>query len=117
MALLRLETNVSVPEEGAKVLQSKLTRQLAPLFNEQGNHVRLEIAANRRMRMASADEHLVHLEIRDVEFPKDRADELTNIVCPIIDEVLSIGPKSVYIAVISARNSMWRVNGDAGNKG
>ncbi|MCC8165703.1 MAG: hypothetical protein LIQ31_06050, partial [Planctomycetes bacterium] len=85
MALLRLETNASVPEEGAKVLQSKLTRRLAPLFEERENQIRLEIAANRRMRMATSDDHLVHLEIRDVEFPKDRADELTNLVCPIID--------------------------------
>ncbi|MCD7896907.1 MAG: hypothetical protein LUG50_09580 [Planctomycetaceae bacterium] len=116
MALLRLETNATVPEEGAKVLHSKLTRHLAPLFEEPENQVRLEIAANRRMRMATSDEQLVHLEIRNIEFPKDRAEELTDLVCPIIEDVLSIGPKSVYIAVISARNSMWRVNGDAGNK-
>lgn len=111
MALIRLETNASVPEDRAKTLAQTFRKAISLLTGEPATEVRVEIHGDRRMRMATSDEPLAHVELRNVEFPKDRAAELTRAVCPVLDNTLGIHENNVYIAVISKRNSMWRVNG------
>lgn len=112
MALIRFETNASVPEDRVKIITQNLTKAVARVTGESEREMRVEIAGNRRMRMAESDEPIAHVEIRNVEFPKDRARELTQAVCPVLEEAMGIHDSKVYIAVISTRNSMWRVNGD-----
>ena len=112
MALIRFETNVNIPDDKARIITQNLTRAVCRLTGEAPAETRVELAGNRRMRMADSDEPIAHMEIRDVEFPKDRAQELTRAVCPVLEEALGIRDNRVYIAVVSKRNSMWRVNGD-----
>ncbi len=112
MALIRFETNTSTPEERVKVITKNLIRVVARFTGEPESEIRIEIAGNRKMRMAESDEPIAHVEIRNVEIPKDRAKELTNAICPVIEDVFAIHANHIYIAVVSPRNSMWRVNGD-----
>lgn len=112
MALIRFETNIHIPDDRAKIIVQNLTKAVARITGEPETEVRVEMAGNRRMRMAEADEPIAHVEIRNAEIAKDRARELTQAICPVIDEALGIRDNHIYIAVISTRNSMWRVNGD-----
>lgn len=111
MALIRFETNTSITEDRVRTITQNLTLAVARVTGEQERDIRVELASNRRMRMADSDEPIAHVEVRGVEFPKDRARELTQAVCPVLENALSISGDKVYIAVISNRNSMWRVNG------
>lgn len=111
MAIVRLETNAGVPEDREKIIKQNLTKAVARIAEEPESGVRVEIAGNRRMRMAESDEPIAHVEIRDVELPKSRAGELTRAICPVLEETMAVQDDRIYIAVISRRNSMWRVNG------
>lgn len=112
MALIRFETNTSVPEDRARIVTQNLTKAVARVTGEPETEMRVEIAGNRRMRMAESDEPIAHVEIRNVEIAKDRAKELTQAICPVLEEAMGIRDNHIYIAVVSTRNSMWRVNGD-----
>lgn len=111
MAIVRFETNAGVPDDRAKIIHQNLTKAVARIAGEPEANVRVEITGNRRMRMAESDEPIAHIEIRDVELPKDCAGELTRAICPVVEEALAIQDNRIYIAVVSRRNSMWRVNG------
>ncbi len=112
MALIRFETNTNTPEERTKVITKNLIRAVSRFTGEPETEIRVEIAGNRKMRMAESDEPIAHVEIRNVEISKDRAKELTQAICPVIEDVFGIRDNHIYIAVVSTRNSMWRVNGD-----
>lgn len=117
MALVRLETNVFVAEAKAMEINRKLASAVAKVTGTPPGDMRVEIAGNRRMRMAEVgDEPLAHVQVRGVDFPKERAAELTNAICPALLNGIGVQDSRVYIAVISDRNSMWRVNGDAGKR-
>ncbi|MCD8140252.1 MAG: hypothetical protein LUE17_10830 [Planctomycetaceae bacterium] len=111
MALVRVETNVSVGEDRAKSIRTKMARAVATITAEPERDVRVEVAGDRRMRMAATGDNLVHVEIRNVEISKDHAPELTRTICPVLEEALAVRGDQIYIAVVSTRNSMWRVNG------
>jgi len=112
MALIRFETNTHIPDDRGKIIVQNLTKAVARITGEPETEIRVEMAGNRRMRMAESDEPIAHVEIRNVEIAKDRARELTQAVCPVIEDALGILDNRIYIAVVSTRNSMWRVNGD-----
>lgn len=113
MALIRFETNAPVPPDSTGIITRNLTLAVMRVAGEAEADVRVEVHGNRRMRMADdSDEPIAHVEIRNVDISKDRAGELTNAICPVIGEALGIRDSRVYIAVVSPRNSMWRVNGD-----
>jgi phenylpyruvate tautomerase PptA (4-oxalocrotonate tautomerase family) len=112
MALIRFETNGSAPAERVKIITQNLTRAVARFTGEPEAGISVEVAGDRKMRMAKSDEPIAHVEIRNVEIPKSRARELTQAICPIIEDTFGIHDDHIYIAVISTRNSMWRVNGD-----
>lgn len=111
MATIKVETNSHIPEERIRPLSVGLCKALAQLTGEPEPSFSAELAGNRRMRMAESDEPIAHVEIRGTEFPKDRAAELSAVVSALLDEHLSIHEEAVYIAVVSSRMSMWRVNG------
>ena len=113
MALIRFETNMNVAEDRAKIVIANLTKAGARVTGEPTTEIRVEIAGNRRMRMADSDEPIAHIEIRNVDVPKERAREITQAICPVIEDAMDIRDRNIYIAVVSKRNSMWRVNGDA----
>ncbi len=113
MALIRFETNTNVSEDRVKIIVNNLTKAVARVTGEPETEIRVEIAGNRRMRMAGSDEPIAHIEIRNVEIPKERAKEITQAVCPVIEDAMDIQDRNIYIAVVSRRNSMWRVNGSA----
>lgn len=115
MAVIKLETNASVPDERMGALARSLLQTLSRLLGTPSSEMRVEAAGNRRMRMAQSDDPIVHVEMKGVDFPKDRAGALTSAICPVIQEALGVSESKIYIAVVSNRNSMWRVNGDAGS--
>ena len=112
MALIRFETNILLGEERSRIVKRNLARSVAHITGEAEGEVRVELAENRRMRMAVSDEPIAHVEIRNVEIPKTRARDLTQAICPVLADAMSVLESNVYIAVVSTRNSMWRVNGD-----
>lgn len=111
MPLVRLETNNSLADGRDAALRQGLAAAIAAITGDPVAEIRVEIAANAKMRMADSDEPMAHVEIRRVEIPKERADELTAAVCPVLDSLLGVRDHRVYIAVVTTRNSMWRVNG------
>ena len=115
MALIKFETNSRVSEERARSITKNLAKAVAGITGEPASGIKVEIAGDRRMRMAESDEPIAHVEIRNVEIEKSRAGELTSAVCPVLEDAMGIRDSKVYIAVISTRNSMWRVNGDCKN--
>lgn len=112
MATVRFETNANIPEDRGRIVVQNLTKAVARISGEPESEVRVEMAGNRRMRMADSDEPIAHVEIRNTEMPKNKAAELTQAICPVLEEALGIQDHNIYIAVVSSRNSMWRVNGD-----
>lgn len=111
MAIVKFETNAGIPEDRARIITKNLTKAVARIADEPEAEVKVEVTGNRRMRMADSDEPIAHVEIRDVELPKERAGELTRAICPVLEEAMGIQDNRIYIAVVSRRNSMWRVNG------
>ena len=112
MALIRFETNAGIPDDKVKVITQNLGKAVGRITGEPATEIRVEMAGNRRMRMAQSDDPIAHVEIRNVEIAKDRARELTQAICPVLEDAMGIPERQIYIAVISNRNSMWRVNGD-----
>lgn len=112
MPLVRVETNAVLHEAILNSLRQGLASAVGGMAGCGPAGTRVEIAGGRNMRMAGLDdEPLVHVEIRDVDFPKDRAAELTAAICPVLSRNIGVAGGRVYIAVVSNRNSMWRVNG------
>ena len=112
MPVVKLETNTRIPEEKAGKLRQGLLAAVAGATGVPTADFRVELAGDRKMRMADSDEPIAHVEIKDLDLPKDQAPKLTQAVCPVLDGMLGIRDNRVYIAVISTRSSMWRVNGN-----
>lgn len=113
MALIKFQTNVSLPGDAARALTENLIKAVARTTNVPAHAIRVELSPNLRMRMADPDEPIAHIEIREVEFPKDRARELVTAICPILEHSANIKESNVYMAVISKNNSMWRVTANS----
>lgn len=111
MATVRFETNINIPDDRAKIITQNMTKAVARIAGIPELDVRVELSGNRSMLMANGDESLAHVGISNVDIPKDRAQELTRAICPVVEEALAIKDNRIYIAVVSTRNSMWRVNG------
>lgn len=111
MAIVRFETNIGVPDDRAKIISQNLTKAVARIAGEPESEVKVGIVGNRNMLMAKDNESLAHVEINSVDLPKERAGELTRAICPVIEEALGIPDSKIYIAVVSRRSTMWRVNG------
>ncbi len=116
MARIKFESNVAVSEDAVKIISKNLVKAVSRVTGEPESEMRVSIFGNVRMRMAAAENAAIaHIEIRDVQISKDRARELTQAICPVVEEALNIVEHNLYIAVVNpGRNSMWRVNGDLG---
>lgn len=112
MAVIKLQTNASVPDDRMGMLARSLLQSLSRILGLPSSEMRVEAAGNQRMRMAESDEPIVHVEMKGVDFPKDRATHLTDAICPVIRDAIGVSENKIYIAVVSNRNSMWRVNGN-----
>lgn len=113
MALVRIESNANIPDAKMDALRKGLVSAVSAVARENPAGMQVEIYGNRKMRMAGPDEEpLAHVEIRGAEIPKERAGELTSAICPVLADGVGARGERVYIAVVSNRNSMWRVNGE-----
>lgn len=112
MPTLKLETNSRIPEEKIAKLSKSLAAAVAGATGEPPGAFRVELAADQRMRMADSDTPVAHVTIQGLDFPKDKAALLTGALCPLLENQLGIDGNRVYIAVVSMRSSMWRVNGE-----
>ncbi len=111
MALIRMQTNMNVFEDRVGLFTKKIIKAVAPALGEPETEIRVEIMGSRKMRMATSDEPIAHMEIRNVEVPKDHGDALAKAICPVVESVFAIQSHNVYIAVVSNHNTMWRISG------
>ncbi len=111
MPFIKLESNLNIPEERAAPLSRALVRAVSKLTGEAEKDLSVNLAGGRRMRMANTDDPIAHIEIKGVEYPKDKAQPLAEAISAIVEEQLGIPDDRIYIAVVSNRLSMWRVNG------
>ena len=109
MPYVRIETNVQITDDKAQNVMRGLVAELSRLLSAPAAAVKVEAVRGVKMRMADEGDMAVHIEIRQCDYPKERSKELLDAFVKVVGETLGIPRKNVYIAVISNRNSMWKV--------
>jgi hypothetical protein len=112
MPHIRFETNIQIPDDKSRNVLLGLGAELSRLMSLPAGEVRVEVAGGRRMRLAGDGDMVAHIEIRQCDYPRKRSEELLDAFARVVDGNLGIGRENIYIAVISNRNSMWKVLGN-----
>jgi len=111
MPLLKIQTNISVPQEQRAVLLKKASHQVAQLLGKAESYVMVGLETDCAMLFGGSDHPLAYLELKSIGLPADRTEEISAALCELVREVLGIHGNRIYIEFADAAPQLWGWNG------
>lgn len=110
MPYLKLETNVSIPDDKAAALLKSLSDAVVSVTGKPERVVQVAMVGGSRMLFAGSEEPNAHVEVKGISFPEESAKGMSEAICVVLQDSLNIPGERVYLAFVSYKGSMWGVN-------
>ncbi|MEJ2309043.1 MAG: phenylpyruvate tautomerase MIF-related protein [Gammaproteobacteria bacterium] len=95
MPVLMISTNVTAGNSA--VVLHRLSREVAKMLGKPESYVMVQLHDRQRMLFAGSDAPLAYCELKSIGLPFERNTEFCDRLCMLIDELLGVPPKRVYI--------------------
>ena len=111
MPYLKIQTNQKLNESAEKVLLEKASAVVSRELGKPESYVMVAIDPPRPMMFAGTDDPTAYLELKSIGLPSSSTKDLSDTLCQLIAEELSIDQNRVYIEFANAERNMWGWNG------
>jgi phenylpyruvate tautomerase PptA (4-oxalocrotonate tautomerase family) len=111
MPVLKIQTNVDIPEEAKKGLLHDASAKVAAILGKPERYVMVLLEPNPHMLFAADNSPLAYLELKSIGLPSERTGTLSEGLTDLINQHLSIPADRVYIEFANAERHMWGWSG------
>jgi phenylpyruvate tautomerase PptA (4-oxalocrotonate tautomerase family) len=111
MPVLKIQTNVDIPEEAKKSLLHDASSKVAAILGKPERYVMVILEPNPHMLFAADNSPLAYLELKSIGLPTERTSPISEGLSNLINQHLSIPADRVYIEFASAERHMWGWSG------
>lgn len=111
MPYLKIQTNVPVAEDNAKILAAKASRQLAADLGKPERYVMVELTANLGMIFGGSGEPAAYLELKSIGLSTAQVKLLSQSLPTLLESAVGIPPSRIYIEFTDVNGSLWGWNG------
>jgi phenylpyruvate tautomerase len=107
MPFLKIQTNQSLPLDGARNLARKASALVAKQLGKPESYVMTSVENNPAMTFAGTDEPLAFLELKSIGLPESITADTSRALCELVSSETAIDPARIYIEFTNAERSMW----------
>lgn len=111
MPYLKIQTNQEIDKNSQQALLKRASSLVAEQLGKPENYVMVAMDPPRPMLFAGSDEPTAYLELKSIGLPASATTQLSNALCKMVSEDLSIDQNRVYIEFADAERHMWGWNG------
>ena len=111
MPYLNIQTNQEIDAGAQQALLKKASTLVAEQLGKSENYVMVTMDPPRPMFFAGSDEPTAYLELKSIGLPASATTQLSNALCKMVSENLSVAQNRVYIEFADAERHMWGWNG------
>lgn len=110
MPFISVETNIKFAK--TEPVMRELSRVSSAIMGKPESVFQLSIKTGTSMLMAGTGEPTAFVRVRGINIPESQTQPLTEAICGVIQNLLSIPGNRVYVEFISSKNTMWGFDGN-----
>jgi phenylpyruvate tautomerase PptA (4-oxalocrotonate tautomerase family) len=111
MPLLKIQTNISISEQDKNGLLTNASSCVAQQLGKPESYVMVSLEAEQNMLFAGTNDPLAYLELKSINLPEDKTQDISNSLCGLINTSLGIDNNRIYIEFSNAERHLWGWNG------
>jgi phenylpyruvate tautomerase len=111
MPYLKIQTNQEIDTSTQQALLKNASSLIAEQLGKPESYVMVAMDPPRPMLFAGSDEPTAYLELKSIGLPASATTQLSNALCKMVSENLSVDQNRVYIEFADAERHMWGWNG------
>lgn len=112
MPLLKIQTNVNVPEGKRDALLKKLSRAVAQQLGKPEQYMMVSLEADRPLVFAGTSEPAAFMDLRAIGLPAGKTGLLAAFLCDLAKAELGVAMERVYINFTDVPANLWGWNGE-----
>jgi phenylpyruvate tautomerase len=112
MPLLKIQTNVNVPDSKRDALLKKVSRTVAQQLGKPEQYMMVSLEAERSMVFAGTSEPAVFMDLRAIGLPAGKTGQLAALLCDLANAELGVAKERVYINFTDVPPNLWGWNGE-----
>lgn len=112
MPYLKIQTNIGVSKKIQRKVLSEASALIAYELNKPEHFVMVALEPKTAMLFAGTDDPVAFLELKAVGLPVKNTKKLSEILCVMIEEHLSVSKERIYVKFIDVKHGMWGWKGD-----
>lgn len=111
MPFLKIQTNKTLSEDGARALAASASAVVANQLGKPEQYVMTSVEHNPAMQFAGTDEPLAYLELKSIGLPESETAAASETLCQLVSTEAGIDPARIYIEFTDAPRKMWGWDG------
>ena len=111
MPYVKIQTNTPIASEAKQPLLSKISRQVADALNKPERYVMVALAGNASMVFSGSGDPAAYIELKSIGLPDTQTQHLSQMMCTLLHDELSIEPERIYIEFTDIPRKFWGWNG------
>ena len=111
MPLLKIQTNVDLPNGKTSLMLPQLSQAVAELLGKPEDYVMVCLETNRNMSFAGDTAPLAYLELKSIGLPEPKTPTLSTTLCDLVEYHLGVNRDRIYIEFSNAARHLWGWNG------
>jgi len=112
MPMLKIQTNVSVPQGKRDSLLKNFSRTIAQQLGKPEQYMMVSLEAERPMVFAGTSEPAAFLELRAIGLPAGKTGLLATLLCDLAKAELNVPKERTYINFTDVPPNLWGWNGE-----
>lgn len=112
MPLLKIQTNVNVPDSKRDTLLKKVSRTVAQQLGKPEQYMMVSLEAERPMLFAGTSEPTAFLDLKAIGLPAGKTGQLAALLCDLATAELGVAKERVYINFTDVPANLWGWNGE-----
>jgi phenylpyruvate tautomerase len=112
MPYLRIQTSKGLDDKASQAFLKKASKLVAQQLNKPEDYVMVSLEPASAMLFAGSAEPTAFLELRAIGLPANKADDLSRLLCELVESELGIPKNRVFITLTDFPPSMWGWNGE-----
>lgn len=112
MPYLKIQTNLPLTEKAEQSVLQSASKLVSTELGKPEEFVMVALEPDTPMLFAGSDAPVAFLELKSIALPAARTKGLSQALCNLIKDHLSIPLDRVYIKFIDVNHSMWGWKGD-----
>ena len=112
MPLLKIQTNVSVPDGRRDALLKKISQTIAQQLGKPEQYMMVSVEADRPMVFAGKNEAAAFMDLRAIGLPEGKTGQLAASLCELAKAELGVPMDRVYINFTDVPANLWGWNGE-----